>query len=147
MSLDELQTEIDRSAGNTAKFPNVGDSVAGTIVDGYQSQQTDYNTGEPKFWKDGNPMMQQVIVLDTGEEEPTKLYAKGQMWQAIRDAVRQSGGSIAKGGKLGVRFDREEPSERGNPKKIYVAQYAPPSSFDAVAEAASEPEKASEPIF
>lgn len=147
MTIDQLQDEIDRS-GAAAKFPEVGASVAGVIVDGFQSQQTDFVTGEPLTYKDGNPRMQQVIVLDVeGSDENVKLYAKGQMWKAIKDAVKTSGGTIAVGGKLGVRFVREEPSEKGNPQKIYEAQYQAPSSFDAVAQAAAEPQAASTPIF
>lgn len=120
-----------------AKFDNLNDIVKGNVVDSAVSQQTDFATKKPKFYDDGNPMMQAVITLQTDERDPSvedddgrrKVYVKGQMTQALRDALRASGPNtkLEIGGVLAVQFIESEPSGKGNPKKIYRAQYRPPA--------------------
>lgn len=121
-----------------AKFPSIGTVVRGPIVNSEVTQQTDFKTGALKFWDNGQPMNQAVITLQTDERDPQidgdsglrKLYVKGQMQAAVRDAVKQSGASgLELGGVLAVKFDHEEPSKQpgANAKKVYVAQYKPPT--------------------
>jgi hypothetical protein len=119
----------------SAKFPEVGTVVKGTVVKAETSQQTDFTTGEPKTYSDGNPMLQVVVTLQTDERDPEvdnddglrKVYVKGQMRKAVGDAVRASGSKLEPGGILAVQFvSEEEPEKRGlNPKKVYRAQYQP----------------------
>ncbi len=130
---------------------------AGTIVSGRvlkleKVQQRDMQTKEPLFWKDGNPKWQYVFTLATELRDPEsevddgtrKLYAKGQMEKAIRDAIRGSAhrGDV-EGGMLAVKFVKEQPAQtRGfNPQKVYAARFEPPAQTD---EFQGEPEHAPE---
>lgn len=125
-----------------AKFPAIGTTVKGTIVSSEVTQQTDYATGAPKTYDDGSPMKQVVITLQTDERDATvdgdeglrKLYVRGQMTAALRDALRQAQAKLEIGGTLAVQYSSDKPSEkRGfNPMKVYTAQYRPPApSTDA----------------
>lgn len=131
------------SAGPSAKFPTVGTSVGGPITRiGDPMQQKDMATGQPKFWPDGNPMLQLPVDVATdmrdaeiaNDDGTRTLYVKGQMQAAIRDAVRRSGAKMLEvGGTLTVTYVRDEqPKQRGfNPAKVYEATYTPPATVAA----------------
>lgn len=120
----------------SAKFPTIGTLHKGTITETAVSQQTSLE-GDPKVWPDGNPMMQAVITIQTDERDMDidddeglrRLFVKGQMQAAVREAVRASGASkLEIGGTLAVIYDSdgERKSPGHNPPKIYRAQYVPP---------------------
>lgn len=121
----------------TAKFPTPGTTVGGHITEKPTvEQQRDISTGDAKFWSDGNPMMQLVVTVQTTERDPEiedddgrrRLFVKGQMKQAIADAVRAVGGKgLEVGGTLTVTYSHDgEVKQRGfNPPKQYRAQYTP----------------------
>lgn len=122
----------------SASFDTPGTIVRGTIVRSEVTQQTEFQTGAPKFWSDGKPMMQAVITLQTDErsaevendEGLRRLFVKGQMQAAVRDALKAAGADLETGGVLAVKYDHDEPAkQRGmSPKKVYVAQYQPPAA-------------------
>lgn len=126
-----------------ARFPTIGSMVTGTLVREPESrEQTDLNSGAVLRWDNGEPKMQVIVHLQTDERNPEDitddgvraLYIKGQMLQAIRQAVRAAGADgVHTGGTLTVTFASEaEPSKRGfNPAKQYTATYVPPSRGDA----------------
>jgi hypothetical protein len=121
----------------TAKFPTPGASVGGRITEKPTvEQQRDISTGDKKFWSDGNPMMQLVVTVQTTERDPQieeddgrrRLFVKGQMKNAIADAVRGAGcRGLEVGGTLTVTYSHDgTASQRGfNPPKQYTAQYIP----------------------
>jgi hypothetical protein len=120
-----------------AKFDQVGRTWKGPILAATTSQQTTIN-GEPKVWKDGHPMMQAVITIQTDEHDPAvadddgrrRLFVKGAMQQAVRDAVKAAGQkSIEIGGFLAVQYtgDGESQGPGFSPPKLYRAQYRPPA--------------------
>jgi hypothetical protein len=120
----------------TAKFPTIGITYKGTIVESAVSQQTDID-GNLKVWNDGNPMMQAVITIQTDERDPAiddddgkrRLFVKGQMQHAIREAVKAAGcKGIAHGGTLAVQYSGNgTPSKPGlSAPKQYTAAYKPP---------------------
>lgn len=129
----------------SAKFPTIGTVVKGTITQTDVTQQTDFSTGALKFWDDAKtqPMMQVVVTLKTDERDPTddsdeglrKLYVKGQMQAAVREALRAAQAKLEVGGTLAVQYTSDKPAEkRGhNPAKQYTAQYKPPSAGTAAA--------------
>lgn len=138
MSATDVNTFLLAGGTPSAKFPTIGTLVKGTIVESEVTQQTDLE-GTPKVWSDGKPMLQAVVTLQTAERDPDvdgdtglrKLYVKGQMQAAVRDAIKQSGASgLEIGGTLAVKYTADKPAEkRGhNPAKQYVAQYAAPTS-------------------
>lgn len=119
----------------TAKFPVPQTSVGGRITERPTvEQQRDISTGDKKFWSDGNPQMQLVVTVQTTERDPQideddgrrRLFVKGQMKNAIADAVRAAGArGLEVGGTLTVTYSHDGvASQRGfNPPKQYVAQY------------------------
>lgn len=116
-------------------WPDVGTAHSGTIIDFRVEQARDFKTKEPKFWKDGNPVKQLVVTLQTNERDLSRddddgvraMYCRGNLLKVVREAVRAHGG-IAVGGKLGARFIGEGTAEPGlNPPKLFKAEYAPPA--------------------
>lgn len=124
------------------KFPEIGTTVKGTITASEVAQQTDYATGVPKTWDNGEPMMQVIVTLQTDDRDASvdgdsglrKLYVRGQMLHAVREALKQAQAKLEVGGTLAVQYASDKPSEkRGfNPAKQYVAQYKPPAPGQAV---------------
>jgi hypothetical protein len=134
------------SGGNkSAAFPTVGTTVAGPIKRvGDPMQQKDMATSEPKFWQDGTPMMQLPVDIITDERDPEivnddgtrTLYIKGQMQNAIREAVRRSGAPMLNvGGVLTITYTSDGVATRKgfNAPKNYEASYTPPSNAAAAA--------------
>lgn len=121
----------------SAKFPKIGASVTGTICEPPTvGQQTDMETGELKFWKDGKPMEHLVVTLQTEEHDSEiedddgkrRIYIKFNMKTAIADAVRKSGAkALEVGGKLTVTHTSVgQPTAKGfSPPKFYSAEYVP----------------------
>lgn len=127
-------------SSKSAKFTEVGDTVAGQIVSiGEQRQQTEFRTdgqpGAPLYWPDGSPRMQLPITVATDARDASDpfddghrtLYVKGEMKKAITAALKVSRAKLAVGGTLSVTFAGEEPT-KGYPKKLYTATYAAPAA-------------------
>lgn len=115
------------------KFDAVGATVKGIVVDRASAQQRDIKTGTPKTYDDGNPRMQLVITVQTELRDPEiedddgqrRIFAKGAMLVAIRDAVKKAGlKTLSIGDELAVRYTGDGVAKtRGfNPPKEYVAQ-------------------------
>lgn len=137
--------------GNGAKafpFDAMGDTVTGRIVEMKKQQQTDMETGDPQFWKNGDPKMMLRITLATDYQisaddeglrsiylrggNPTAVKGKGtSSLVAVQDAVKKGsdGKGIEVGGTLTLQYSGEgEKTNRAyNPPKLYVASYKPPS--------------------
>lgn len=135
MSLPDANDLLMGGGIPAAKFPTIGTVVKGTVKNWETTQQTDFDTGKPLFWDDGKPRLQVVITIQTDERDPEvehddglrKLYVKGQMQKAVSGAIRAAGRpGLEVGAQIAVQFNSEEPQQRGNPKKVYVAQYAGP---------------------
>lgn len=116
-------------------FPEIGTTWKGEVLAKETQQQRDFTTGEPKFYDDGNPMLQVVITLQTDQRDgddddgQRKLYVRGQMLAAIKKAVLDAGAKTVEiGGTLAVQYTGDgEPPKRGmNPPKQYTAAYKPP---------------------
>ncbi|MFH9816177.1 hypothetical protein [Streptomyces sp. NPDC017230] len=126
----------------TAKFPTPGTVIGGRITEPPQlEQQRDIKSGEKKFWADGDPMMQLVVTVRTDERDPAiedddgkrRLFIKGQMKNAVSDAVREANGKgLEVGATLHVRYSHDgQARERGmSPPKQYVAKYVPAATTE-----------------
>lgn len=124
----------------SATFPDqqYGHTIAGAIVRPPQvRQQTDFDTGKPKTFDNGDPMMQIVVQVqtdlrdqnDSTDDGVRAFYLKGQMQAAVRDAVRAAGAKgLEVGGHLAIRYLKDEPNSRGRgkDKKVYAARYTAP---------------------
>lgn len=138
----------------SAKFPTIGTRVTGRVTEKPQvQQQRDINSGELKYWSDGQPMRQLAVTLATDERDPKitdddgtrRIYVKAQMKNAVADAVRRAGASgLEVGGILTVTYVRDgEASKRGfNPPKEYTAEYTP-----AAAAELHQPDQGTAPRF
>lgn len=121
----------------TAKFPTPGTTVGGRITEQPTvEQQRDIQTGEKKFWSDGNPMMQMVVTVQTDQRDPSvedddgqrRIFVKGVMKNAVADAVRITGArGLEVGGQLFVTYTHDgTPKQRGfSAPKQYTARYVP----------------------
>ena len=136
MTTNEANEFLMGAGVPAAKFETIGAMVTGFITAADVRDQTDFQTGDVLFWKDGSPRKQLVITLETEDRDPDvefddgarRIYAKGNMLNAIR-AVAKPHGGIEVGGKLRVKYVRDgEQKQRGfNPPKEYQAWYAPPA--------------------
>lgn len=114
-----------------------GTSYTGTIErEPSTAQQTDYDSGALLTWPDGNPRMQVLVTLQTQlREDPEDngirtLVVKQStgLQAAIRDAVKATGAKgLEVGGTLTVTLTGEQPSSKGNPIKVFSAQYQRPA--------------------
>lgn len=130
-----------------ARFPTPGTTVTGTICEPPRvEQQRDYSTGEPMYWRDGSPRMQLVVTLQTDERDPEypdddgrrRLYVRGRMKTAIRQAVKTSGATgLDVGGTLTITYtgDGTPTNPRFQPPKEYSAVYKPPTGGGETAQA------------
>jgi hypothetical protein len=149
MSDQSVNDLIMGGGAPSVKWPTPGTKVVGEIVNLTTAQQTDKETGDLKFWKDGRPKMQVVATLQTDERDPEILDDDGQrrlfvsswrMRNAIADAIRAAGArGLEVGGKLAVQFTDTEDAGTSIPAKRYVAQYKPPAPQTVTAADLMEP--------
>jgi hypothetical protein len=131
---------LDYLAGGspTATFPEIGTTYEGRIRELTKSQQRDFQSGALKFFDNGDPMVQLVFTIETGlrdgdeDDGVRRVFAKGQMLDEIRRAIRESGharGADVVGGILKVGYVSDgEPASRGiSPPKVYRAKFTPPA--------------------
>lgn len=120
-------------------FPTIGTTVSGRIVATPEvRQQTNPQDNSPKFFKNGDPMMQLVVRVATDERNLQDLtddgtrafYIKANMLNAVREAVRKAGAKgLEVGGTLSVTYvaDGEKTNPAFNAPKLYTAVYQPPT--------------------
>lgn len=134
-----MTTEVDQflmgGSVRSAKFAAHGDRVSGTITELEVRQQTSFEDNKPLFWDDGKPRTQLVVTLQTAEADEDdddglrRVYVKGQMQKAVRDAILKANEKGPKvGGELVVQYTGDEPNSnpRLNASKLYRARYQPP---------------------
>jgi len=142
MSIDDAVSDFLTGSGvPSAKFPTIGTTVKGTVEAAEVTDQRDLE-GNVRTWDDGNPRKQVVITLVTDERDPEiddddgrrKVYAKGQMQVALREALKKAGARLEVGGTLAVKYESDGTASKAgyNAPKIYICQYkAPDKSIGA----------------
>ena len=137
--------DLGGEGGNSFRFDTPGDTVTGQVIDMTEQQQTDLQTGEPRTFANGQPMMMYRVDLQTQLRDPAdptddgrrSVYLKGSRapesqssLAAVLQAVRQATGrtQLTVGGTLTLTYIGDGASKtRGfNPPKLYVAEYVPP---------------------
>lgn len=122
----------------------VGTTIRGQVESWEYVQQRDYDDDTKlKFWDDGSPMMQLVIVLvntglseeryrnqETGEADDgdRKLYVKGELQKALRKAITAAGVPfIERGGWITTQITGEgvASNPKYNPPTLYTCHYEP----------------------
>lgn len=135
MSLDSVMQ--GGTPGLFDKNDPVGTSHQGEITGIEAQQQTDFQTGAPLFYPNGNPKPQVVIHLKTGLRDPERnyddgvraFYCKGYSIPNLRAASQQAGvGNFPRvGDTIRITFSETKPSQtRGfADAKIYSFQITP----------------------
>lgn len=137
---------IDLNAGGSASysFETIGDSVTGRVVNLEELQQTDLQTGQPKTFDNGQPMMMYRVELqtrqrDTDDDDGVRsVYLKGSKkpesqssLAAVLAAVKAATGrfNLSVGGTLTLAYigDGVAKNRGFNAPKLYSAQYQAPS--------------------
>lgn len=143
-TLDEaLQGSGAKSA--FGKDSPIGANVTGPIVDATVRQITDYVTGQPKTWDNGDPQNQVVVRVKTDQRDNDEddgirgIYIKtwGPQKDALMAAVKAAGGTKASdvlkpGATFTATFTGTEPSSLGTPAKVYTYQINPSGAVDDV---------------
>jgi hypothetical protein len=115
--------ELSAPSGQAFKFAQIGDKVQGTVT--YIGQ---WDTHTNNF---GDQETSLKIVLDTGNGEMAAIYPKkgSTQAQAIAEAIKEAGQSrLEVGATLGVKFSGEKDTGKGNPLKLFKAQYEAPKA-------------------
>lgn len=135
-----------------AKFVNIGDGHKGRVVSLVERPQTDINTGAPRTFQDGSPMMQWLIGLQKNDGEEVVLYAKGGKFKAVTGkgesmltaiglAVREANAAgLDVGGELAVvhtGLGEQKPGKAA--PKLFTAQYRPPAPASIPADLFDQP--------
>jgi hypothetical protein len=122
-------TTIDMSqyarSGDGFKFENVGDTLAGEIV---QVKPPEVRTS--KFTGKDETVMAVTIRTEDGDEFSIwpRLAPFSSMGGAIADATAEHGHQLKVGGRLAVQFTEELDTGKPQPAKIYAASYKPPTA-------------------
>lgn len=142
MTAPTLDSFFSAGGGKSISWKDkpIGTTVTGTVKTVHEpTQQTDYISKEPKFKKDGSPVMQVRIDLATNERDPQDpeddgsrgLYSSGWLTGAIGDALRKAGvdGAPQVGGQLTVTLIERAPTDTpGLTFNKYAAVYVPPAA-------------------
>ena len=124
----------------------VGDVLKGIIVSASREQQTDFDTGAPLEWENGDPRMESVVIVQTDLRDPEMdnddgtraLHLRGGNYKAA-EGEGQAGEKALKEAisKAGVRADAgvkiqaaitglAEPTGRGRkPAKLWTIKLEP----------------------
>lgn len=133
--------DLDPFAGSGEKNPSLsfkdkpfGTVYTGTVVETPKRvQATDFETGKPKVWPDGNIAYTVVTTLEiNGERFGLWAAEPSSMFGALGDAQRAAKARISIGGTLTVTLVGEKPdpdNPRKNPQKLYTASYTPADAF------------------
>lgn len=142
----------------SASLKNVDDFIDGEIVDQAIVDKKKFGTDEVEKDRDGNPMKQLVVILQTdlrnyqgvskiptNEDGSPKAPSEDDgrravyvapftnIHAAVGDAVVAATGSkgpLLNGGRLGVKVVELKDTGKGNPLKIHAARYVAPSASD-----------------
>jgi len=126
-----ITDELLAPSGATLKFEAEGDIHKIRITAIEKRQTTDFVSGEPATWDDGNPKNQWVIAgISNGED--AKIYIKdwGNQKKAFVDALVAAGikaGDSIEGGTLTVKWDSTDaPSRAGlSGAKVFKMRFEP----------------------
>ena len=156
---DLLGGRVTPSASFKGQFPIAWEGV---VEDVTRNPAYEYdpskpnNRGSQKFWPDGNPVMNVWVTIQTNVRDPQVqgddgrrvlvLDSKNKL-EAVQEAVRQSGASFAKGGRLGIEWYGNDPNGKNpdNPPKLYRARYSGPTFDGALAQGGGQQAQAAPP--
>jgi hypothetical protein len=120
----------------SVSFKNIGDVIEGPVVAKDAVHKQKFGTGE-KDYKDGNPVWQVVLTLQTNLRDPERydddgkrrIFFSPQMKQELGKALKAHGAkALPLGAIVRIRFERTVPSQGGGqPKKEYSVSVTLPA--------------------
>jgi len=128
MTID-ITTELLGSSSPTVKFEAEGDVRKIHVENIEKQQETSFDDGSPVFWANGQPKWQ-YVVTGTVDGDESRLFIKGYMVDALKDALRKAGvkpGESLAGGTLTFKWaSTDEPRRPGmQGARKYVAKFEP----------------------
>lgn len=133
--LDDLNDFLESGGIPSAAFENIGDSWRGQVIRAAKVQSRDFETGELQTWDDGSPKYQLNIDIQTDVRDPEingddgvrRLYVRGNLLQATRQALRAKSAKLLPGGFIEATYTADgTASKRGfQPPKMYTATWEP----------------------
>lgn len=121
----------------------IGEFVEGPVVDKGVVHKTKFGTQDKEYYKDGNPIWQLVLSIQTNLRDPERhgddgvrrIFASPQLKVEIAKALKSANmTSLPLGARLRITFVREVPSAGGgSPKKEYSVVFTAPADA-AIAE-------------
>lgn len=145
-TLDDLLT----GGSKGLKFETPGDSYTGTVLSSTVRQMTEFGTGTPLTFENGDPQEQICINLQTDQRDASDpsddgtrtLYIKGfgVQLRAFRAAVQAAGGKPEPGDTITVTYtgNGERSPRGGYPPKLYQYVIAKADRLDALAGAPTQ---------
>jgi hypothetical protein len=119
----------------------VGDKITGIVVSASREQQTDFDSGDPLHWDNGDPRMESVVIVETDLRDPEienddgtrALHLRGGNYKvaegqgvagekALLEAINKYGIRCEPGVKITAAITgMAEPTGRGrNPAKLWT---------------------------
>jgi hypothetical protein len=134
-----MSIDLDAAASTRSKwfgFGEIGDVFKGTFIAATERQATDYVTGAPKTWDDGQPMIEFVLEFqtdlrddDTDDGKRTIYVGKSaRLFKSMGEALRAAGLKWSDQPTLTVkRVEDGEPvtlknGKKGNPPKQFKSK-------------------------
>lgn len=119
---DDFLADAGGSQFPSFKFNTVGDTLVGRIVDRPRVVEL-----KSKF--SGEMERKLVVNIEQDDGDTFTLWVKGgRLASAIKAACTEAGAEgLRKGGRLGVAYTEDIPTDKGNPAKGYRAKYEPPA--------------------
>lgn len=111
-----------------SKFPRVGTSLVGDVLDAWMQPKRKYGSSEIEYWDDEKTEPKQQLVVNwVVDGERQTLYTKPPAQFAIFGAVKASGGKLSNGGTLTVtRIEDGEVRQKGhNAPQQFEAEFEP----------------------
>lgn len=144
---DDANDLLMRGGTPSVKFPVLGTSIIGVITKQPKvAEVKDPATGEVKRWPNGDTKKQVIVELQTELRESDDdagertLWVKGQMQQAVRDAVRQAGArGLMIGGVIQVTYSADKPNPPLQPQKLFTVVYWPPEQAPVAVQVPTSP--------
>ena len=132
VALPSLEDILGGSAAPALSFKDakVGDSFTGIVTHAEVAQVRDYESGQPKFWDDGNPQLQVILTLATDYRDPAKpedegerkAYLPGQKLAALKAALKEiNRTTVQKGDVFTITYIGTKPAsnKKYNDVKLY----------------------------
>lgn len=109
------------------KFPTIGSRGGGKILDFADIPETQFNSRDPKTFKDGSTILQTRITVEQPDGSRLSLYIAGKrMKDAVRAALKAANvGDVSEFSTIYVTLTGTEPGKGSFPANTYTAEYIP----------------------